>query len=133
MLLLVEISFRNCILLCVTTVIASCRNTLLMQNLISAYIIFWVVETIRSIFFDFLARRSSFFVQWKCIFQGMLHSGQWKLIFWLVQTRYINIFCIFFPETFVSESFFPSSVNVVLNESFISDIGNGFPVQWKPS
>ena len=48
---LVEISFRNCILLCVTTVIASCRKKLLMQNLISAYINFWVVETIRSIFF----------------------------------------------------------------------------------
>ena len=47
----------------------------------------------------------------------MLHSGQWKRIFWLVQTV----------------SFFPSSGNVFFNESFIPSIREGFSLYWKPS
>ena len=46
----------------------------------------------------------------------MLHSGQWKRIFWLVQTI----------------SFFLSSGDVFFNKSFIPAIG-GFSLQQKPS
>ena len=67
--------------------------------------------------FSFLTRKSSFSVLWKRIFQRMLHFGQWKRIFWLVQPI----------------SFFPSSENVFFNESFISAFGEGFSLQWKPS
>ena len=74
-----------------------------------------------TIFFDFLARRSSFSVSWKSIFQRMLHSGKWKRIFWLLQP----IFYIF-SETSVGESFFSVYWKVFLNQSFIQAIGEGF-------
>ena len=98
---------RNHLALCVATVAVSCRDKLLMQNLI-----FLLVKTI----FDFLARRSSFSVQWERISRRMVHSGQWTRIFRLVQTI----------------SFFPSSGNVFFNESFIPAI-RGFSLYWKPS
>ena len=67
--------------------------------------------------FDSFARESSFSVQWKRIFQQMLHFRQRKWIFWLLQTI----------------SFFSSSGNVFFNESFIPAIGEGFSLQLKPS
>ena len=67
--------------------------------------------------FGFFARRSGPSVQWKRIFQRLLHSGQWKRNFWLVQTI----------------SFFPSSGNVFFNESFIPAFGEGFFLQCEPS
>ena len=54
-----------------------------------------------TIFLDFLARRSSFFVSWKRIFRRMLHSRWWKRIFWLVET-----IIYIFSETPPGESFF---------------------------
>ena len=49
-------SFRNHLLLCAATVVISCRTNLLIQNLILANIklIFWLVKTILSYFFQTL-------------------------------------------------------------------------------
>ena len=70
-------------------------------------------------FFDFLVKKSS--VLRNRTFQKMLNSGQWKQIFWLVQT----IFYIFF-QRLLSEKAFLSSGNLFLNKSFILAIGEGF-------
>ena len=51
---LVEMSFRNQLLLCVATVAVSCRNKLLMQNLIPVNI-----KTILSYFFRHYCNRKS--------------------------------------------------------------------------
>ena len=75
-----------------------------------------------NIFFDFIVRKSSFFVSRKRIFQRMLRSGWWKRIFWLVQT----IFYIFFQRPLLEKAFFLSSGNLFLNESFTPAIGEGF-------
>ena len=47
----------------------------------------------------------------------MLHSGQSKRVFWLVQTM----------------TFFPPSENVFFNECFNPAIGDVFSLWWKPS
>ena len=52
----------------------------------------------------------------------MLHSGQWKRIFWLVQT----IVHILFQTVLPGKAFCLSSANVFLNESFIPAIGERF-------
>ena len=52
----------------------------------------------------------------------MRHSGQWKRIFWLVQT----IFYIFFQRLLPEKAFFLSSGNLVLKESFIPAIGERY-------
>ena len=78
---------------------------------------------VETIFFDFFfVRKNSFSVSRKCIFQQMLHSGQWKRIFWLVQT----IFCIFFQRLLPEKGLFWSSGNLFLNKSFIPAIGEGY-------
>ena len=81
--------------------------------------IFLLVE---NIFFDFIVRKSSFFVSRKRIFQRMLRSGWWKRIFWLVQT----IFYIFFQRPLLEKALFLSSGNLFLNESFTPAIGEEF-------
>ena len=58
----------------------------------------------------------------KHIFQRMLHSWQWRRIFWLVQTIFYKFFQRFLP----GRAFFLSSVNVLFNESFIPAIGERF-------
>ena len=52
----------------------------------------------------------------------MRHSGQWKRIFWLVQT----IFYIFFQRLLPEKAFFLSSGNLVLKESFIPANGERY-------
>ena len=79
---------------------------------------------VKTIFFNFLPRISRFFVQWKRISQRILRSGYWKLF-----SRLYKTFFIYFSETSASESFFPSSRNVFLNESFIPTNGKGFFLQ----
>ena len=58
----------------------------------------------------------------------MIHSRQQKQIFWLVQI----IFYTFFV-TLPVKTFFLSSENVFLNESFILTLGEGISLQCKPS
>ena len=77
-----------------------------------------IVFLLNKTIIDFFARRSSFSVQWKCIFQQMFHSGQWKLIFWQVQT--ISCFSVQWKR-------------IVFNESFIPAIGEVFSLYWKLS
>ena len=55
--------------------------------------------------FDFLARRSNFFIQWKSIFQRMLHPDQWRRIF---QSKRKNI-------VFLFRASFPTNGNHYLN------------------
>ena len=80
-----------------------------------------------TIFFDGLARRRSFPVQWKRIFQRMLHHGQWKRNFWLVETIFYKCFSRLLPIKVL----FPSSGNAFLNKALILAIGEGFFLQWK--
>ena len=71
-------------------------------------ILFLLVET------DFLANGNHFFrfschwylyfsVQWELAFKRVLHYGQWKRIFWLVETIF---FFFFFFYTFLPVKFF---------------------------
>ena len=55
------------------------------------------------------------------------NSCLWKLIFWLVELIFTH-----FSDTPPSESYFPSSVNVILNESSSRYGGDTFSVLWKP-
>ena len=71
-----------------------------------------------TIFFDFLARTSSFPVSWKRIFSM-------NASFRVVETDFLastNHFLYIFSETLVGESFFLSSAN----KSFIPAIGEGY-------
>ena len=55
------------------------------------------------------------------------NSCLWKLIFWLVELIFSH-----FSDTSPSESYFPSSVNVFLNESSSPYGGDTFSVLLKP-
>ena len=54
------------------------------------------------------------------------NSCLWKLIFWLLELIFSH-----FLDTPSSESFFPSSGNVFLNESSNLYSGDAFSVMWK--
>ena len=58
---------------------------------------------------------------------GVDNSCLWKLIFWLVELIFSH-----FSDTPPSESYFPSSLNVFLNESSSPYGGDTFSVLWKP-
>ena len=82
---LVEMSFRSHLVLCLATVPVSCRDKLLMQNLIPANVNFCLVKTIISYFFQTLLPPEATFTSIKNIFfnksfilaSGNLFSVQW--------------------------------------------------------
>ena len=106
------------IFLAVKTVFLSSGNVFLRNSS------FRLVET------DFLSSGRSIF-----LFRAMLkllkfgggNSCLWKLIFWLLE-----LISSHFLDTPSSESFFPSSGNVFLNESSNLHGGDAFSVLWKP-
>ena len=82
---------------------------------------------------DFLSRRNSIFlfrVLLKLLKFGGGKSCLWKLIFRLVELFFLHFSD--FSITPSSESYFPSSGNVFLNESSNPYGGGVFTVLWKP-
>ena len=85
---LIKMSFRNHLLLCAATVVISCRTNLLIQNLILANIklIFWLVKTILSYFFQtlllpkitFTSSENIFFNDYFILASENSFSVQWK-------------------------------------------------------
>ena len=102
------------------SVIHGCENSFSDFNFSS----FRLVET------DFLSSGKSIFLfraLLKLLKFGGGNSCLWKLIFWLVELIFSH-----FSDTPSSESYFPSSGNVFLNESSNPYGGDAFSVLWKP-
>ena len=59
--------------------------------------IFWLMQTIFYTFFQRLQPEKAFFVQWKLIFERILHSGYWRSIFLSNRDRYFT--CKFFSTS----------------------------------
>ena len=122
---LIKKSFRNHLLLCAATVVISCRTNLLIQNLILANIklIFWLVKTILSYFFQtlllpkitFTSSENIFFNDYFILASENSFSVSWK--------QYAFVRSIFLPletmteirgESVLTENYFPVRGNYFL-------------------
>ena len=158
---LIEKSFRNNLLLCAGTVVISCRNKLLIQNLILANIklIFLLVKTILSYFFQtllppkitFTSSENIFFNDYFILASENSFSVSWKQyafvrsIFLPLETmteirgesvlteNYFPVRGNHFLHFFPEDAVFPYSGSVFFNEFLFPAIGEGFSLQWKPS
>ena len=151
---LIEKSFRNNLLLCAGTVVISCRNKLLIQNLILANIklIFLLVQTILSYFFQtllppkitFTSSENIFFNDYFILASENSFSVSWKQyafvrsIFLPLETmteirgesvlteNYFPVRGNHFLHFFPEDAVFPYSGSVFFNEFLFPAIGEGF-------